>query len=94
MGDSETFPVCTTVGVVKAETPVTNTSKMNIVRTNFLSAQDPWSLWEEKEGGVSRILSFHWKVVLGLGVGWEIEQDLKLHLRTRMFDIYIYIIFK
>lgn len=71
MGDSETVPVGTTVGVVKAETPVTNTSKMNIVRTNFQSAQDPRSLREEKEGGVSRSVSFHGKVVLGLGVGRE-----------------------
>lgn len=71
MGDSETLPVCSTVGVVKAETPVTNTSKMNIVRTNFQSARDPWSLQEEKEGGVSRGVGFRGKVVWGGGSGAE-----------------------
>lgn len=63
--------------MVKAETPVTNTSKMNIVHTNFQSARDPRSLREEKEGGVSRIVSFRGKVVLRLEVGWGIEQGLE-----------------
>lgn len=65
--------MCTTAGVVKAEIPVTNTSKINIVHTNFQSAQDPWSLREEKEKGVSRIVSFREKVVLRLEVGWRTE---------------------
>lgn len=77
MGDSETLPVCSTVGVVKAETPVTNTSKMNIVRTNFQSARDPWSLQEEKEGGVSRGgREFPREGGLGWGIGCGIEQGL------------------
>lgn len=63
--------------MVKAETPVTNTSKINIVHTNFQGAQDPWSLWEEKEGGVSRIVSFREKEVLRLEVGWRLEQSLE-----------------
>lgn len=69
--------MCTTTGVVKAETPVTNTSKINIVHTNFQSAQGPWSLREEKDGRVSRIVSFREKVVLRLEVGWRVEQSLE-----------------
>lgn len=49
MGDSETPSVCTTDEVVRAETPATNTHKMNIVRTNFPGVQGFRSLQEEKE---------------------------------------------
>lgn len=69
VGDSETCSACATDEVVRAETQVTNTHKMNIVCTNFPRARDSRSLQEEKEESVGTCASverWSWGIERGL----------------------------
>lgn len=71
VGDPETLSACATDEAVRTETQVTNTHKMNIVRTNFPRAQDSWSLQEEKEESVGTSASMErWS--------WGIERGIEI----------------